>query len=96
MQTFLIGGCPFCGNQDCIAGQCQSVQVEEVFAFPEELTGWQELPNGMWEFRGEQGEYLLCTKSFKDVLMKHPTVLEAYQSFKVTQDLLKLKLKELE
>lgn len=55
MQTFLIGGCPFCGNQDCTAGQCRSVDVQEVFSFPEEFTAptkevdWTELVN-WWTF----------------------------------------------
>lgn len=56
MQTFLIGGCTFCGKQDCVAGQCQSVYVEEVFSFPEEEfttsvkeVDWTELVN-WWNF----------------------------------------------
>lgn len=59
-------------------------------------SGWKELPCGSWEFNGAQGEYFLCTKTFKDVLMKHPKVIEAYQAFKDTQELIKLKRKELE
>jgi len=55
MQDILIGGCPFCGDQDCVAGQCRSVEVEEVFSFPEEFTtstkevDWTELVN-WWAF----------------------------------------------
>jgi len=55
MQTFLIGGCPFCGKQDCIALQCRSVQVEEVFSFTQDISeptkevDWTELVN-WWTF----------------------------------------------
>lgn len=57
MQTLFIGGCPFCGNLDCIAGQCRSVEVEEVFPlYPSDvefteasnLADWKELIS-WWE-----------------------------------------------
>lgn len=58
MQNILIGGCSFCGNQDCTEGQCRSVEIEEVFPFvgdaqPEESTtsedetDWKELEEWM-------------------------------------------------
>jgi len=73
MQTFLMGGCPFCGKQDCIAGQCRSVQVEEVFAFPEELTAspkevdWTELVN-WWTFGNRDWDDLegIVSRMLKD------------------------------
>lgn len=65
MQTFLIGGCPFCDKQDCIAGQCRSVDVEEVFSFPEEFTvpadcyagDWAELMH-WWDSGNEEWDVL--------------------------------------
>jgi len=73
MQTFLIGGCPFCGNQDCIAGQCRSLHVEEVFSFPEEFTtssmkvSWTELVQ-WWESGNEEWDVLkgIVSKMIED------------------------------